>query len=523
MKRFNITGTCFPHKHYMVDTSKKLSAIMRYVEYGEYFIINRPRQYGKTTTLVLLEHKFEQKEEYLPISISFEGIGDAPFESKEAFCPFFLRYLADDILVKRRGLSHIFEEQNKTIDNFEKLSKALSEIIEKLNKKVVLMIDEVDKSSNNQLFLHFLGMLREKYLKAQNNKDSTFHSVILAGVHDVKTLKLKLRPDEEKKYNSPWNIAADFEIDMNFDAEEITSMLIDYSNVTGHKMDIPAVSEKIHFWTSGYPFLVSKLCKIIDETFLPKRECKDWSVDDVDMAVRVLLPESNTLFDDMIKNFENNNELSKFIERLVLGSRDYIFEISVPLINLASIYGIISRKEDGKTKIHNKIFEEKITAYMSGKLELENDQWYISSTQEPYVKVDGRLDFAKLVLKFQEAIKEKYSKTNLFKSDEFLENDLRMLFLIFLKPIINGIGFSFKEVQTSEEKRLDVVVVFRDEKFVVELKVWRGEQYHLKGIRQLKEYMQRESVDKGYMLIMDNTRHKAFVSEEQDGMLMVWI
>lgn len=38
-------------------------------------------------------------------------------------------------------------------------------------------------------------------------KDVTFHSVILAGVYDIKTLKLKLHPQEESKYNSLWNIA----------------------------------------------------------------------------------------------------------------------------------------------------------------------------------------------------------------------------------------------------------------------------------------------------------------------------
>ena len=46
-------------------------------------------------------------------------------------------------------------------------------------------------------------------------KDETFQSVILAGVYDVKTLKLKLHPQEEMKYNSPWNIAVDFQMEMS--------------------------------------------------------------------------------------------------------------------------------------------------------------------------------------------------------------------------------------------------------------------------------------------------------------------
>jgi formamidopyrimidine-DNA glycosylase len=70
--------------------------------------------------------------------------------------------------------------------------KMTGQLVLKSNKDIILMIDEVDKSSNNQLFLDFLGMLRSKYLFEQQSQDLTFKSVILAGVHDVKNLKLKL-------------------------------------------------------------------------------------------------------------------------------------------------------------------------------------------------------------------------------------------------------------------------------------------------------------------------------------------
>ena len=100
------------------------------------------------------------------------------------------------------------------------------------------MIDEVDKSSNNQLFLSFLGMLRNKYLLRNAGKDYIFHSVILAGVHDVKSLKIKIRPEEEQKYNSPWNIASDFDVDMSFSVEEINTMLEDYVRNKHVKLDM---------------------------------------------------------------------------------------------------------------------------------------------------------------------------------------------------------------------------------------------------------------------------------------------
>lgn len=140
-KKFCTTGTCIPEKNYMVDLSNRIQQIInQYIESGQYFTINRARQYGKTTLLYLLEKEL-RKQDYLVLSLSFEAA------------------------------------------------------------------DEVDKSSDNQIFLSFLGLLREKYLKFQQGKDVTFHSVILAGVYDIKTLKLKLHPQEESKYNSLWNIA----------------------------------------------------------------------------------------------------------------------------------------------------------------------------------------------------------------------------------------------------------------------------------------------------------------------------
>lgn len=90
----------------------------------------------------------------------------------------------------------------------------------------------MDKSSNNQLFLSFIGMLRNKYLDREVGRDYTFKSVILVGVYDVKTLKLKLRQPEESKYNSPWNIAIDFNVDMSFSEEEISTMLEEYSKIS---------------------------------------------------------------------------------------------------------------------------------------------------------------------------------------------------------------------------------------------------------------------------------------------------
>lgn len=43
--------------------------------------------------------------------------------------------------------------------------------------------------------------------------------------------------------------------------------------------------------------------------------------------------------------------------------------------------------------------------------------------------------------------------------------------MLFLKPIINGAGNSYVEAETRNRKRMDLVIDYLGEQFVIELKV----------------------------------------------------
>ena len=74
-KRFCVPGTCIPAKNYMVDISDRVDMIIHdYIDKGQCFTINRARQYGKTTTLYMLEQRL--KSDYLVISLSFEAVDE---------------------------------------------------------------------------------------------------------------------------------------------------------------------------------------------------------------------------------------------------------------------------------------------------------------------------------------------------------------------------------------------------------------------------------------------------------------
>ena len=518
-KKFNITGLCHPHEHYMADVSRKLERVRELVDYGDYFIINRPRQYGKTTTLYTMTTMLEQTGQYMVFNISFEGTGDAIFQEEKLFVSSFLSLLTRRVK-KNPKLAKWMKETETTISTMKDLSLAITELVKKTKKKVVLLIDEVDKSSNFELFIHFLAMLRNAYLDRSN--DPTFHAVILAGLHDVKSLKLKMRPDDAQTYNSPWNIATEFKVDMNLQPFEIKPMLDEYAADKGVKMDTAAMSEDLFYYTSGYPFLVSKLCKMMDEELLPTKEIKEWTKQDLEWTVRELILETNTNFESLIKNLENNPNLYKVAHSMLMNGEYDGYNIHDPIINLGLMHGIL--KNGRGIRIHNKIYEELTYQYMMSKTKTELGTALTNHTiGQDFKLANNTLNLEMALLKFQLYMRENHSKHD----RDFLEHNGRLVFLAFMRPILNGHGYDFKEAQISEERRLDVTITFYQHKYVAELKIWRGEVAHEKGLNQLADYLDRLSLTEGYLAIFDHKEIKEWQAEwiefKNKKIFIVWV
>jgi hypothetical protein len=272
------------------------------------------------------------------------------------------------------------------------------------------MIDEVDKSSDNQIFLSFLGLLRTKYLDQQKGIDTTFASVILAGVYDIKNLKLKLHPDSEPKYNSPWNIAVDFDVDMSFSTSEIISMLDEYEREHNTGMDKLAIANEIYKYTTGYPYLVSLICKYLDEKMQDKIEADSiWTPYGVNMAVKEILKNNNTLFDDMIKNLENNPEFKELVKDILLSGRQISYVASNPSISLGSMFGIIDKK-DGICCISNTIFETYIYNHLIIEQELNNTVF--SEARNQFITDNGQLDMNLIMQKFKQLMTTEYRESD---------------------------------------------------------------------------------------------------------------
>lgn len=357
-RTFNTEGYCDPEFNYMVDLSERLKAIKEMVDSEKYFTINKARQYGKTTVLTALAEYLQM--EYEVISLDFQTMSSLAFESEQAFVTAFSEELLDNALLPeemKEKLLACIEKKSGSV-SLSALFRVLKAWCKSTEKKIVLMIDEVDTATNNQFFLDFLAQLRAAYLNRR--KVPTFQSVILAGVYDVRNIKKKIRLEEEHKTNSPWNIAADFLVDMSFSVTDINGMLKEYEADYHTGMDIEKMAALLYGCTSGYPYLVSRLCKLLDEFVAGSEEFSDktsaWTLEGLMMAEKRLLNENNPLFQSLTGKLADYPQLRTILYQLLFTGKAIPYVSQNSCIDIAAMFGFI-KNDNGCVAISNRIFE----------------------------------------------------------------------------------------------------------------------------------------------------------------------
>lgn len=241
-------------------------------------------------------------------------------------------------------------------DRLSLLFRSLSRWCGLSPQKIILLVDETDNASNYQVFIDFLAQLLGYYI--MRDKKPIFHSVVLAGVYDIKNKFV-----EEHKMNSPWNIAADFDIDLSLTESGIAGMLFEYEQDHHTGMDIRKISGLIYDYTSGYPFLVSRICKLIDEKiagnsqFPGKNEA--WTKDGFLAAVRMLLAEENTLFESLDNKLIDYPDLKQMLQELLLYGNVIEYIPGNMGIRMAVMFGFVT-VTNHMVQVANRIFETRL-------------------------------------------------------------------------------------------------------------------------------------------------------------------
>ena len=510
VKEFNTTGICNPDKHYMVDISQMVKDIKALVDAGKYFCINRARQYGKTTTLAALKKALTGS--YNVIYIDFQGIGQSGFETEEKYVQEFSRLIWNRRRTDKGLSAELLDKLNewknakKPVVRLGELFDLLADWCEQCETGIILIIDEVDSAANHQVFLDFLAQLREGYLSRERDGITTFQSVILAGVTDVRHLKGKLRPEDEHKINSPWNIASDFDLDMSLPEPGIKGMLDEYEADHHTGMNTALIAKILREYTSGYPYLVSRLCQLIDGTVSAGTGTGDaWTEAGVDEAIKILLADGDdTLFGSLMSKLENMPQLKGQLRDILMKGDVIAWQPFDDEQALLRMYGFIKNYHN-TVAVANRIFEMLLYHYFLGETN-RNDAFRNDALlhKSIFINDDGTLNMERILERFVDTQRMIHGDAD----DRFLEEEGRERFLTYIAPIINGTGTYSIEEQTRDKLRMDVVIHYFGKRYVVELKIWHGPRYNEEDEKQIMQYLDYFGLHLGYMVSFNFNKNK---------------
>ena len=510
IRTFTTTGVCDPRKHYMVNLQTRLEQTKKLVDEAMFFTINRPRQCGKSTLLRALGEYLN--EDYFVISMDFQmQMSEAKFKSENTFAIAFAKAFvaasrANPLcskIVADETLKAFVAAWQEDPENFElvELFQDISAFCAAVPRKAVLIIDEIDSATNNQVFLGFLAQLRGYYLN--RDRYPTFQSVILAGVYDIRNLRRKLRPEEEHRDNSPWNIAADFNVNMAFSTEQIAQMLHDYE--TDHKtgMKVLDLAQEIYDYTSGYPFLVTRICLLLDQQSAGGSKKEAWSHAGILNAVNCLIKEPNSLFEDMTKKMNDFQRLRELLKDILFCGRSIPYNLGTELISIGVMFGFL-KEEKGQVAISNRIFEIWLYNKFITDEAIDSKMYAAGERDKNQFVRGGMLDMDLILRKFVEHFTESFGNS----TDGFIEENGRKLFLLYIRPLINGTGNYYIESRTRSMGRTDLIIDYLGRQYIIEMKIWHGKEYNTRGEQQLEGYLEDYHLKKGYMLSFNFNKTK---------------
>jgi hypothetical protein len=223
----------------------------------------------------------------------------------------------------------------------------------------------------------------------------------------------------------------------------------------------------------------------------------NWTLDGVKAAIKLILKENYTLLDYLIKKIEDNEELSNLLFDITVGNKNYQYNADDPVIKIGIMFGILASNKE-QLQIHNKIFEIRIANYF---ISINARKWRDNVIEGPINEIiKGNVFNMELCLnKFQ----QDYPKIYTAKDIAFLEKYGKLIFLTYIKPVINSIGFYHFEPETRDGGKMDLVIDYLKQQFIIEVKLWRGNSKHEDAYEQLTTYLKSKNTDCGYLLTFD--------------------
>jgi len=497
-RTFVTGGPVVPEENYFVKRERELTDFLQRVEQGKYIVIFAPRQTGKTTFFYQVISILEKNPTYIPIPLNFEVYSE---DEPERFYHLIGKRIVQRIEERLKALeipgwdtAHAWLSAQEMMDHhsfgqfFENLHSKLPD------RNLFLIIDEFDGIPQKALkgFLHTLRQIyHEKKLNPSHNY---IHSVGIVGVKSIAQLDFD-------HTISPFNIQDQFALS-NFTIRQVAELYGQYTDEVGQPFS-PEVIEAVHQKTAGQPFLVNRLAQILtEELSIPKE--KEITIEHFYDASARILKEDNTHFQHIRRNIRRKDEFKMILNRILLDEREVYFNINDSCISELATYGLV-REENELCIIDNPIYQEIIIKTFTPFINGVEDQYLPEETEDftDYLSTSGEIQMDELLDNFRNFIRRAgYKILEVPETpQEFVGQYLLLTYLdLFVRKI--G-GHLYPEVPTGRG-RMNIILLYRNEKHIVETKLWRGEKRYQSGKPQLAGYLNEEGVQRGYYIVFDH-------------------
>ena len=471
MREFNTTGPCDPTQHYTVMREALIAKGAEKVRKGRFFTLFAPRQSGKTTYFQLLLEAIKE-EGFTPIWISFE---DLKTETREVF----YQDLNNQV---HQGLAEHQIKSETTIKNQIEL-RHFFEQIQLQSKSLVLVIDEFEGIPDSVLS-EMMHAFRKMY---HRKKDHVLHSLILVGVSTIAELVTSSA--------SPFNVADELKVSY-FTEDEVTQLINQYVIESGQKFE-PNVIKAIYDNTKGQPGLVCALAAHLVETVALD---KTVTMDDFFPTLNYFL---KSKYDKNILNIVQKAKQKKaFMYRLLFGEEPIDFNVYTEDIAYLHAHGVIDNIEEHAgilVPLYSKCIITAFRPVSNG--ERRHYGFSANDTFDEYLNGDG-LNIHALLNKYRQYVRRRGFKA--FDTENLKEAAWHYSLDGFINFFVEAIdGHTFIEVP-SGAGRTDILIVYKNRRYLIEIKVFSNNTLVKKGKGQLASYLQSEGLNEGYCVVFSN-------------------
>lgn len=484
---FNIAGPCDPSIHYMLPPERRLGEILELVRDHKYFTLTGGWQIGKTTCAKWLQDHLNASGQWRALWVDLETAREQPDVAK-AFRTIVGQLLDVCARVHPDAPRPDLEELLK--DPARSLFSALSTLASQSDRPWVIFFDEADCLVGEPM-VSFLTQLRAGYLGRSQQPFPA--SIALVGRRQVRDFMLRTEDRHAIAWlgtSSPFNVNAEAMTLGMFTASDVEELLLQHTAKTGQRFEPEAIA-LIYELGQGHPWLTNALADQI-----VRKDLKDRSMPitaaHVEAAKETIIMDRRSHIDSLIARLREDR-VRRVLDPMLAGelpAQDVLDD------DVAYVLGLgLLRKQGGMLEMANPIYREVVPRALTYMRQLT-----IPNQPAGYVKKDGSLDMPKLMADWQKFWREDGHLAA--EGFGYRESGPHLMLMAFLQRIINGGGRIEREYGLGRGA-MDLLIEWKNERHVIELKLRRGKRTEALALEQLSGYLDHIGMAEGWLVLFD--------------------